>query len=344
MWSLHASAGHSASMLGVGHFTVPADVSVDSRGRGAAATSVSESPSVVRSIVVPPDIIAVPRRSPIKARKRTPWNPATTRVVVERGAGREWFTERLFVQSRQANLPAACSTSAMVHIAVVIVAVLLLLAARAARPDPAPRAITNVSLRMPVLESVMPVAVAPPSGRKRVDRASFVRPAPPIAQIAKAAAAAPLETPSSVMPEPATLADATVEAPLLEAEAGGTPDGVRGGVAGGTGTAQAVEPAPPPASAGPFRLGDGIERPRKVKHVKPVYPVPAMSARVGGNVLIEATIGVDGKVHNARVLQSIPVLDQAALDAVRQWEFEPSRLDGVPVAVTMVIVVSFALL
>ncbi len=66
--------------------------------------------------------------------------------------------------------------------------------------------------------------------------------------------------------------------------------------------------------------------------------------RVGGNVLIEATIGADGKVHNARVVKSIALLDQAALDAVRQWEFEPSRLNGVAVAVTMVIIVTFALL
>ncbi len=69
-----------------------------------------------------------------------------------------------------------------------------------------------------------------------------------------------------------------------------------------------------------------------------------MAARLGGNVLIEATIGVDGKVHDARLLQSVASLDQAALDAVRQWEFEPSRLNGVAVAVTMVIVVTFALL
>ena len=69
-----------------------------------------------------------------------------------------------------------------------------------------------------------------------------------------------------------------------------------------------------------------------------------MAAQVGGSVLIEATIGADGKVCNARVLRSVAALDQAALDAVRQWEYEPSRLNGVAVAVTMVIVVTFALL
>ena len=56
------------------------------------------------------------------------------------------------------------------------------------------------------------------------------------------------------------------------------------------------------------------------------------------------SIGADGKVHNARVVKSIALLDQAALDAVSQWEFEPSRHNGAAVAVTMVIIVTFALL
>jgi protein TonB len=336
MWSLHASAGHSASILGVGHFTVPADVT-------PSASSETESSSTVRHIVVPHDIVAVPRRSPIKARTRTPWHPAQAPVVVERGGSREWFTDRLFVESKQANLPAACSTSAMVHVVIVLV-VLLLFAARIVRADLMPRAHMDVSLRMPALESVMPVTIAPPPARPQVERASPVPPAPPIARTLETTTAAPLDTPARVEPEPATLHEAPVEGAVGEGQAGGTTDGVTGGVAGATGNGPAVEPAVPPAAAGLFRAGEGIERPRKMKHVKPVYPVQAQSARIGGNVLIEATIGVDGKVRDARVVQSIALLDQAALDAVRQWEFEPSRVNGVAVAVTMVIVVSFALL
>ncbi len=74
-----------------------------------------------------------------------------------------------------------------------------------------------------------------------------------------------------------------------------------------------------------------------------MYPVDALPTRAQGAVLIEAIIGVDGKVQDAKVLHSIPSLDQAALDAVRQWEYEPSLLNGVPVAVVMTIVVNFAL-
>ena len=341
MWSLHASAGHNAAILGVGHFTIPADVAREGRdGHPSTSGNATQSSSIVRNIVVPHDIIAVPRRSPIKARKRTPWDPAKTPAAVERGGTREWFAGRLFVESRQANLPASCSTSLIVHAVALVMAAGLVLAARAARPDPLPRRVVEVSLRMPLLDPVLPIAATPPPQRREVTPALPNVSAPPIGRALPASTVAPIEAPSGVQPEPATMDEAKVDSAIAD----GAVTGVTGGVPGGAGTASAAVPADPPAVAGPFRVGGGIDRPRKVKHVKPVYPVPAMSARVGGNVLIEATIGVDGKVHNARVMQSIPLLDQAALDAVRQWEFEPSRVDGAAVAVTMVIVVTFALL
>lgn len=60
-------------------------------------------------------------------------------------------------------------------------------------------------------------------------------------------------------------------------------------------------------------------------------------------MIIEATIGVDGRLINARLLRSIPLLDQAALEAVRQWEFTPTLLNGVPVPVIMTVTVNFTL-
>jgi protein TonB len=60
-------------------------------------------------------------------------------------------------------------------------------------------------------------------------------------------------------------------------------------------------------------------------------------------VVIEATIGIDGRVQDAKVLRSVPLLDRAALDAVRQWEYLPSLLNGVRVAVIVTVVVNFAL-
>jgi len=102
-----------------------------------------------------------------------------------------------------------------------------------------------------------------------------------------------------------------------------------------------VSSAPPPQA--PVRVGGNIKPPTKTRDIKPVYPAIAQSARVQGVVIIEATIGPDGKVKDAKVLRSIPLLDQAALDAVKQWEFTPTLLNGVPVPVIMTVTVNFTL-
>ena len=95
------------------------------------------------------------------------------------------------------------------------------------------------------------------------------------------------------------------------------------------------------AKRAPVRVGGRIKAPTKIKDVKPVYPAIAQSARVAGVVTIEATIGFDGKVVDAKVVRSSPLLDQAALDAVRQWEYTPTLLNGVPVSVLVTVTVNF---
>ena len=95
------------------------------------------------------------------------------------------------------------------------------------------------------------------------------------------------------------------------------------------------------ARMAPVRVGGQIMPPRKIKDVQPVYPDLARTARVSGAVTIEATIGEDGKVTDARVVRSIPLLDQAALDAVRQWEYLPTLLNGVPVPILMTVKINF---
>ena len=114
---------------------------------------------------------------------------------------------------------------------------------------------------------------------------------------------------------------------------------------------QGPPPPPPPPATGPrspsgmapVRVGGNIKTPTKVRDVRPVYPLDAQSARISGVVIIEATIDTDGRVYDARVLRSIPALDQAALDAVLQWEFTPTLLEGVPVPVIMTVTVNFTL-
>ena len=93
----------------------------------------------------------------------------------------------------------------------------------------------------------------------------------------------------------------------------------------------------------PVRVGGTIKPPSRTKNVNPTYPPIAQSARVQGVVIIEATIGANGKVTDAKVLRSIPLLDAAALDAVKQWEYTPTTLNGQPVPVIMTVTVNFTL-
>ena len=94
---------------------------------------------------------------------------------------------------------------------------------------------------------------------------------------------------------------------------------------------------------GPVRVGGNIRAPTRTQFVEPVYPQTARAAGVQGVVILELVIGADGAVSNARVLRSIPLLDQAALDAVRQWRYEPTLLNGVPTPVIMTATVNFSL-
>lgn len=93
----------------------------------------------------------------------------------------------------------------------------------------------------------------------------------------------------------------------------------------------------------PVRVGGQVPPPQKTKHVNPVYPSIAQAARVEGIVILEMTIGEDGTVRDARILRSVPLLDQAALDAVRQWEFTPTLLNGQPASIIYTATVSFQL-
>ena len=149
--------------------------------------------------------------------------------------------------------------------------------------------------------------------------------------------AAPIEAPKQIIPE-------TPSVGISEGVPGGVEGGVPGGVMGGVvgGLPEAPPPPPPPPQA-PVRVGGAIKQPTKLKNVPPVYPPIAQSARVQGVVIIEATIGADGKVKDAKVLRSIPLLDQAALDAVKQWVFTPTLLNNVPVPVIMTVTVNFTL-
>jgi protein TonB len=98
---------------------------------------------------------------------------------------------------------------------------------------------------------------------------------------------------------------------------------------------------PQPSLLNPVR--GGVPAPTKIKHVDPVYPVEAQRAGVTGVVIIEVTIDAGGSVARAKVLRSVPLLDAAALDAVRQWKYKPTMLNGAPISIVMTVTVTFAM-
>jgi periplasmic protein TonB len=147
--------------------------------------------------------------------------------------------------------------------------------------------------------------------------------------------AAPLKAPSTITPEtPRQLEQFETTTTSIV----GGPDDIERTIA-----PPPVVVAPPPAPQKPLRPGGAIRQPARLRGADPVYPPIARAAGVQGIVIIEATIDADGRVVNARVLRSLPLLDQAALDAVRQWEYMPTMLNGVPVPVVMTVTVSFVL-
>jgi TonB family protein len=102
--------------------------------------------------------------------------------------------------------------------------------------------------------------------------------------------------------------------------------------------APAPPPSPAPAPPTPPAGGSGI---RRTKSVDPIYPQEAIDAGVSGTVRLLVTVGPDGRVKEAKVTQSIPLLDKAAVDAVMQWEYEPNVQNGVAVPMTISVSVTF---
>jgi len=136
---------------------------------------------------------------------------------------------------------------------------------------------------------------------------------------------------------------------------GGAETGVRGGVLDSIMREGAPPVAPPPAAAAhtappaenapaPKRIRiSGVQMARLVHRVEPDYPVLARQMRVAGVVQLEGIIGTDGRLRELRVLSGHPLLARAALDAVRQWIYEPTLLGGDPVEVIAPITVTFRL-
>jgi periplasmic protein TonB len=120
--------------------------------------------------------------------------------------------------------------------------------------------------------------------------------------------------------------------------AGGSMGGVMGGVLGGVGGAP-----PPPKPQGRIRQGGMVQAAKLVNKVQPQYPPLARQTRISGTVRLHAIIGKDGSVQSLTLESGHPLLVQSALDAVRQWRYQPTLLNGEAVEVDTTIDVIFSL-
>jgi protein TonB len=113
------------------------------------------------------------------------------------------------------------------------------------------------------------------------------------------------------------------------------------GIPGGAPGVEGGMPGAPIAE--PIRVGGEVQPPKKVKDFRPEYPRMARSARVEGTVILEAVIDTRGIVADVRVLKSIPLLDDAAVEAVKQWRYQATLLNGEAVPVVMTVTMNFGL-
>jgi protein TonB len=210
--------------------------------------------------------------------------------------------------------------SVTIHGVVFAAAVIVPLAATGALPTPASMLSFSVALPPPPPEMPSTPSAAEPAA---------LAPVP-----------VPIEAPTVIAPDPPPEASASAS-PITLAGAMTIGSGSRASLLPDNGSGKPVFlPVPPPT---PIRPGDLVRAPVKIVDVAPVYPPLAVRARVAGVVTIDAVIGVDGRVTEARVLRSAPLLDNAALDAVRQWRYTPTLLNGVAVPVILTVSVNFAL-
>ena len=205
--------------------------------------------------------------------------------------------------------------------------------------------------RLPDLPDMMafvaaaPAPAPPPPPPPPAARRSTPAKAQPIASNP---AAAPVEAPSTIVAETVVPSDEDVEGVEGGVE-GGIAGGVVGGVVGGLLTMPAPPPPPPPAAPpvvtppAPVRIGGQITAPALVHRVEPQYPEVAVRAHVAGSVLLEASVDTEGRVESVRVLRSIGLLNNAAVEAVKQWRYSPLVLNGIPTPFILTVTLNFSI-
>ena len=157
------------------------------------------------------------------------------------------------------------------------------------------------------------------------------------------AAIVPTEAPDGIAPERPQPASSVPGVPTfgdVRGDAGGDSHLLGRGID----VARTITPPPaPPPTPVVVRAGGKIEAPARITYVAPVYPPIAVQVRREGTVVVEATIDESGVVKDVTVKKSVSLLDAAAIAAVKQWRYTPTRLNGQPVSVILEVAVTFNL-
>jgi len=149
--------------------------------------------------------------------------------------------------------------------------------------------------------------------------------------VKKKTARVPIPDPTPDDPEP--IVDEDVEYIETDEEIADT-DFLIGGPVGG----------PPVIDTGPMRVGGDITAPERIHHVLPQYPELARRARLGGIVILQATIDREGAITQVEILRGLGLgLDEAAVTAVSQWQYTPTFYNGRPVEILLTVTVQFTL-
>jgi protein TonB len=208
-------------------------------------------------------------------------------------------------------------------------------------PIPAPPPIETAIVAPPP-----PPLPPPPSGNH-----SAAAPKTPVRQFDPSKIAVPQNIPQQPTPIPAPVADTP---PVIDdGVANGAPGGVVGGQIGGVldgiiGSAPSAAPPPPPpptpvATPSEIHIGGNVQAARLISAPQPEYPYAAKVANVHGDVTFNAVVGPDGRIMNLSLISGPPLLVSSATDAVKQWLYQPTILNGKAVSVDTQIVVHFQL-
>ena len=186
-------------------------------------------------------------------------------------------------------------------------------------------------------------------------------PPPPPAPVVKVVHVAPrqfngntLQAPREIPKQVAMITEDALPPAAIGGVVGGVPGGIPGGVMGGVTSSIGMAPPPPPPpppkvvekpkETGPQRVSSGVQAAKLVKKVQPSYPAIAKQARIQGSVVLQAFIAKDGTVQQLKMMSATsPLLVQAAMDAVKQWVYQPTLLNSEPVEVLTEITVNFTL-